>query len=289
MIKVSEIAALFLQAYRDRWGYIWGKYGQQWTKKNQEAMNKTTSAKYATARKYGARWIGHRVADCSGLLRWAMLQFDVKIQHSSNAIWKEYCKKQGKLMNGKRADGYAIRPGTAVFLCDKSGNRHHVGAYVGGKCVEAKGTQWGVVESDLSRWDEWGELKEVDYSEYPDTKEREAMDVTLRKGDRGEDVKRLQALLNKYGYKLKEDGVFGSGTEQAVRAFQQGHYLTPDGVVGPKTWAALKGENKPADGGSDDAENNVPPDTLDALADARKRLYEAIEIINSIMEGENDG
>lgn len=282
MIKASEIAALFLQAYRDRWGYIWGKYGQEWTKKSQEAMNKTTSAKYATARKYGARWIGHRVADCSGLLRWAMLQFDIKIQHSSNAIWKGYCKKQGKLIDGKRADGYAIRPGTAVFLCDKSGNRHHVGAYVGGKCVEAKGTQWGVVESPLSHWDEWGELKEVDYSEYPDTKEREAMDVTLRKGDRGEDVKRLQAMLNKYGYKLKEDGIFGSGTEQAVRAFQQGHYLTPDGVVGEKTWAKLEA-------GTDQAPEETNQDVVSIPRDEMRAMLEELESITDRLKKRMEG
>ncbi|MBB4859722.1 hypothetical protein HNO88_003051 [Novosphingobium chloroacetimidivorans] len=56
----------------------------------------------------------------------------------------------------------------------------------------------------------------------------------LRQGDRGEDVKLLQALL-----KLEPDGEFGPGTKAAVTAFQKAHKLTPDGVVGAGTWRAL--------------------------------------------------
>jgi peptidoglycan hydrolase-like protein with peptidoglycan-binding domain len=134
-----------------------------------------------------------------------------------------------------------------VFLCDKTGNRHHVGMYRGGGvCAEAKGTRWGVVKSQITRWDEWGELKAVDYSAYPDAKERDPMNPTLRKGDRGEDVKRMQTLLNTFGHQLKVDGIFGSGTDKAVRSFQKSHRLTVDGICGPKTWAALtaKGQKK---------------------------------------------
>ena len=72
------------------------------------------------------------------------------------------------------------------------------------------------------------------------------MNPTLRRGDSGEDVKRLQTLLNNYGYHLKVDGLFGTDTDHAVRAFQQGHYLTADGIVGPKTWAALESQQAPA-------------------------------------------
>jgi peptidoglycan hydrolase-like protein with peptidoglycan-binding domain len=35
------------------------------------------------------------------------------------------------------------------------------------------------------------------------------------------------------------DGIFGSATDQAIRAFQQGHRLTADGICGQMTWAAL--------------------------------------------------
>ncbi len=35
------------------------------------------------------------------------------------------------------------------------------------------------------------------------------------------------------------DGVFGPTTTAAVKSFQQGEGLAPDGIVGPLTWAAL--------------------------------------------------
>jgi len=56
----------------------------------------------------------------------------------------------------------------------------------------------------------------------------------LRRGSRGDDVRRHQSLLG-----VTADGVFGPATEAAVRAFQRSHGLTADGVVGPMTWQAM--------------------------------------------------
>ena len=57
---------------------------------------------------------------------------------------------------------------------------------------------------------------------------------TLRRGDHGALVVTLQTAL-----RLTADGFFGPLTESAVRAFQRQRSLVPDGIVGPKTWAAL--------------------------------------------------
>jgi len=63
---------------------------------------------------------------------------------------------------------------------------------------------------------------------------------TQRSGSRGDDVRDLQALLTELGvYRGAIDGIYGSQTAAAVRSFQQRHGLTPDGVVGPNTRAAL--------------------------------------------------
>lgn len=61
----------------------------------------------------------------------------------------------------------------------------------------------------------------------------------LRKGDKGDDVKLLQHRLNLVGSQLTEDGIWGVQTDSAVRGYQYRAGLTVDGIVGPKTQAAL--------------------------------------------------
>jgi len=62
----------------------------------------------------------------------------------------------------------------------------------------------------------------------------------LRRGDRGSDVKLLQQRLNELGYSVGAvDGIFGYGTEAAVKKFQKDKKLTVDGIVGKETLALL--------------------------------------------------
>lgn len=62
----------------------------------------------------------------------------------------------------------------------------------------------------------------------------------LRKGDRGSDVKKIQAVLQKIGYDVGPiDGIFGSKTEEAVKRFQLNNRLAVDGIIGPKTYEVL--------------------------------------------------
>lgn len=62
----------------------------------------------------------------------------------------------------------------------------------------------------------------------------------IRPGDRGSEVKKLQQALQSKGlYKGKIDGVYGSGTTAAVKAFQKQKNLTRDGVAGKMTLGAL--------------------------------------------------
>jgi peptidoglycan hydrolase-like protein with peptidoglycan-binding domain len=72
-------------------------------------------------------------------------------------------------------------------------------------------------------------------------------DGTLRRGDRGAEVLALQKDLRALGYwHGASDETYGYLTEQAVTAFQKVEGLSPDGVAGPATRAALAVAERPS-------------------------------------------
>jgi peptidoglycan hydrolase-like protein with peptidoglycan-binding domain len=65
-------------------------------------------------------------------------------------------------------------------------------------------------------------------------------DRPLRLGASGSDVRQLQEMLVKAGFKTTVDGKFGQGTKNAVERFQRAVRLEVSGVVGKKTVSALR-------------------------------------------------
>ena len=165
MITTQELIAKFQQALSEKWGYIWGTAGVMWTAAKQKELEKTTDSDREQGRRYGKKWIGHMVADCSGLFTWAFKQLGGTMYHGSNTMYLKWCSDKGKLSGGKRTDGKVLKPGTAVFVWNGK-NYGHVGLYIGdGTVVEAMGTRNGVTTTKVnaSKWTNWGELKGVEY------------------------------------------------------------------------------------------------------------------------------
>lgn len=239
MIKPEDLIQKFRYALDNDWGYIWKTAGKLWTEKDQAAATREQTVAY------GEKWIGHYVADCSGLFSWAFKQLGGYVYHGSNTMYDKYCTCKGVLRNGKKGGTEAILPGTAVFTGDDS-NKGHVGLYCGNnEVIEAAGTQQGVIKSKLTdkKWKYWGELKGVDYGLDDETTEDIEAHPLLKKGDSGMAVSDLQSKLIERGFPCGStgvDGKFGNTTLNAVKQFQQYSGLKVDGIVGPKTWAALE-------------------------------------------------
>lgn len=154
------------------------------------------------AQQYGGKWIGKRVADCSGLGYWAFNQLGGKMYHGSNTMWNEYVTGKCELVNGVRKDGQPMYPGDPVFIKknkDGSIRRTHVGYYMGnGIVIEAQGTINGVCSNAnggkgkaLSQWNETAHWKNMEYKGEGDII---VSYQTLRNGSSGEVVKELQNL-----------------------------------------------------------------------------------------------
>jgi peptidoglycan hydrolase-like protein with peptidoglycan-binding domain len=102
----------------------------------------------------------------------------------------------------------------------------------------------GIVVDGKAGPQTWGALK----ARAPGAPAPAPTGPSLRKGDMGPDVRKLQTALEKHGVRTGGvDGNFGPMTQRAVTEFQRGKGINANGVVGPETWAALA--QAPAPGG----------------------------------------
>ena len=152
-----------IECYNSNWGYIYATSGELWTEAKQANLIKTkaNNSNYSLSIQYGSKWIGHYVADCSGLIVYLGRKLGFSVPHGSNSIWKNSLSQKGILSTSA-----FLPPGALVFKLRNATDYYHVGVYVGdGKVVEAQGSKAGVIESKLSSWTHYGLLKAVDYSE----------------------------------------------------------------------------------------------------------------------------
>ena len=282
-MKASVFISWLLYCYENAWGYIWGKCGILWTAARQKDLEARYKAdpdgmkNYKAGALYGARWIGHFVADCANLLRWCGKKSgDDGVHSGSNLIWKCDLYAKGELKNGQRTDGQPLKPGTFLFTGTSYNDHGHVGAYIGnGETIEDAETKTGVIKGRIDaktskgadKWTYWGEksgmqfdVAEGEYilpaedtenpgenapvqpSEPADEETGKQTLPTLRRGDKGDAVRYLQTLLLERGYDLGKwgaDGDFGKQTETALKQFQRDWDLKQDGVCGKQTWAML--------------------------------------------------
>ncbi|OOB76699.1 hypothetical protein AXF41_10935 [Clostridium haemolyticum] len=114
--------------------------------------------------------------------------------------------------------------------------------------------------------------------------------MILKRGSKGDYVTCLQngltlMCIDPNGH----DGIFGIGTENAVRKFQSRFGLDVDGIVGPGTWEKLKSQIKPIQSALNDHNYNIAVDGVAGgrTIDAVKHLQENHHLDDDGMVGKN--
>lgn len=201
----------------------------------------------------GCKWYpgGKRVRsfDCRGFTYWVLKSVYDGWELMGVGATSQWNTEKNWKAKGKISDG--IPKDTLVCLFVQKGKTmEHTGFGLNSETVEcSSGVQYNKTRN--KKWTHWGvpaciagDVPEPTPEPEPDPGTKRP---TLRKGDSGTYVTLAQKLLIERGYSCGSagaDGKFGKDTQYAVKKFQQAHGLQVDGVIGPKTWAALE-NNEP--------------------------------------------
>jgi len=160
-----DLTAYAEQAFEAGWGYVWGTYGDVLT----DSLFSYKLEQYPDG--VGSyedfirnNWLGGRTTDCVGLIKgygW-LDPGTLEIEYGTNGMPDIGADSMynSATVSGSM-DTMPDVPGLAVW---KSG---HIGIYVGnGKVVEAMGTKYGVVKTNLAdrSWSAWLEIPYINYN-----------------------------------------------------------------------------------------------------------------------------
>lgn len=238
--------------------YVWGAQGQRggqitedWIRKMETSAtnaNRAISLWKKNKGKYDPNMIG--AFDCSGLI-------GACLNANGNAGFDDTA--DGYRNRCVSIDKGALQAGDLVFEYS-NGKSGHVGVYIGdGKVIEARGRDYGVVETDLNARN-WKKYGRPDFM-YTDgnapaapskptyTKKSFTLDHVVKKGSKEAVVGSIQNNLKAIGYDIgaagpNGDGIdnnFGTKTDAAVRDVQKNGGVTVDGQVGKNTTPLLGG------------------------------------------------
>ena len=205
---------------------------------------------------------GKTCTDCVGLIKGYYWEKDGAIAYRRDGLPDKGANGMYNATKIKGSVSHGLPEIPGLLLWTK--NKGHVGVYVGnGYVVEARGFSEGVQRNTVKSrtFKYWGMCPYIEYTADQITAAEAAMNAekkqpdastgtpTIREGDAGAAVKKLQALLIAKGFPLPRygaDGSCGAETVEAVKAYQAANGLDADGICGPKTWASLQSASKPA-------------------------------------------
>lgn len=152
------------EAKDNGWGYVWGTYGSVLTKSYYNAKLEQYPEEIGGYAEFiEANWIGRRTADCNGLIKgYGWLNPDThEVEYGTNGMPDIGADTMYTNASEKGTiDTIPEIPGLAVW------HEGHIGIYIGdGKVIEAKGTKYGVVETELTAggWTHWLKIPYITY------------------------------------------------------------------------------------------------------------------------------
>lgn len=158
----AKLVEIFKRFLAERRGYVYGAQGELWSAALAETWIKSGAVvpsgndRTTYFRQRCARWIGRRVDDCSGGIVDAMRTENPKYGDRNANTFK------AQFVEGGPVATIPDIPGLAVW---RSG---HIGLYIGGgQVIEFRGTDYGCVQTTLSKRDftHWGKIRDVDYGQ----------------------------------------------------------------------------------------------------------------------------
>ncbi len=221
------------------------------------------------------KWNGHLCYDCRGFTSY-LLKTAAGIVLKGEGATSQYDTGQNWEIKGN------VNRIPNVVCCVfkyRDGKMSHTGMHIGDgiiihcstvvKMGALSDTTWThfAVPSGLYTAEELQEAGEV------------KMMTTVRQGNKGSNVKKLQEYLMQLGYlpRGSDDGIFGQNTYGAVIRFQTAKELTADGIVGMLTWKALEEEIAkltPAEEPEAEEPDEEPVITVPLTREQARALYE---------------
>ena len=134
-------------------GYVYGTQGEILIKVLLDTLiNRFGRSNYYFDGYSAEKWLGKQCFDCSGLIVWALQQLGLLTTDLTADGLYRICEPISRA---------ALEPGDLVFYQNSNGYETHVGVYMGnGKVIHARGTAYGVVETEMfSSFTAFGRLK----------------------------------------------------------------------------------------------------------------------------------
>jgi len=236
---LNNVIAEFKRICDNHGAYLWGASGQIIGKTTIDeiiAHEKTSNDSCVNARRVLA-FVGKLIEkdykidtaqffDCSGLVIYVLGKFGLYIgDNTANGLYDL----------GMKITVANAKPGDLVFLGTAT-HKHHVGFVIdGGRVIECKGRDYGVVISSLADW-----KFAARYTWFDDFTLTRKLKVT-KTPMTGADVSFVQRALCSHGFSCAVTGTYTTNTAQAVERYQKAAKLivTSYGVIAKKTAESL--------------------------------------------------